>query len=80
VALTRYRDDGRLALDNNAAERTIRPLTLGRKNRLFCGSDAGGSRAAAIMSLVQTAGHPVRRFAEPLCWNVAGLANRLNQS
>ena len=55
VALTRYRDDGHLAIDNNAAERAIRPLTLGRKNWLFCGSDAGGTRATAIMSLVQTA-------------------------
>ncbi len=55
TALTRYRDDGHLAADNNAAERAIRPLTLGRKNWLFCGSDAGGTRAAAIMSLVQTA-------------------------
>ena len=55
TALTRYRDDGHLAIDNNAAERAIRPLTLGRKNWLFCGSDAGGTRAAAIMSLVQTA-------------------------
>lgn len=55
MALTRYRDDGHLAIDNNAAERAIRPLTLGRKNWLFCGSDGGGTRAAAIMSLVQTA-------------------------
>ena len=54
-ALTRYRDDGCLAIDNNAAERAIRPLTLGRKNWLFCGSDGGGIRAAAIMSLLETA-------------------------
>jgi transposase len=43
VALSRYRDDGHLAIDNNAAERAIRPLTVGRKNWLFCGSDAGGA-------------------------------------
>ena len=55
AALTRYRDDGRLAIDNNAAERAIRPLTLGRKNWLFCGSDGGGARAASIMSLLETA-------------------------
>ncbi len=55
TALTRYRDDGHLTADNSAAERAIRPLTLGRKNWLFCGSDAGGTRAAAIMSLVLTA-------------------------
>ena len=55
TALTRYRDDGQLAIDNNAAERAIRPLVLGRKNWLFCGSDTGGDRAAAIMSLLETA-------------------------
>ncbi len=55
AALIRYHEDGHLAIDNNAAERAIRPLTLGRKNWLFCGSDEGGTRAAAIMSLVQTA-------------------------
>lgn len=55
TALTRYRDDGRLAMDNNAAERAIRPLVLGRKNWLFAGSDAGGTRAAAIASLLETA-------------------------
>jgi transposase len=54
-ALTRYVDDGRLELSNNAAERSIRPLALGRKNWLFAGSDAGGHRAAAIYTLVETA-------------------------
>jgi len=54
-ALTRYCDDGRLEIDNNAAERSIRPLALGRKNYLFAGSDAGGQRAAAIYSLIETA-------------------------
>jgi transposase len=55
TALTRYRDDGRLEIDNNAAERALRAVALGRKNYLFCGSDAGGSRAAAIYSLIGTA-------------------------
>ncbi len=54
-ALTRYLDDGSLAIDNNAVERAIRPLVLGRKNWLFAGSDTGGERAAAIYSLVETA-------------------------
>jgi transposase len=54
-ALTRYLDDGRLAIDNNAAERSIRPLALGRKNWLFAGSDSGGERGAAIYSLIETA-------------------------
>jgi hypothetical protein len=54
-ALTRYRDDGRIEIDNNAAERSLRTVALGRKNYLFCGSDAGGERAAGIYSLIGTA-------------------------
>ncbi len=47
-ALVRYVDDGRLEIDNNAAERALRVVALGRKNYLFAGSDVGGERAAAI--------------------------------
>jgi transposase len=54
-ALTRYRDDGRLEIDNNAAERALRAVALGRKNWLFAGSDDGGERAAAIYTLIGTA-------------------------
>jgi uncharacterized protein YheU (UPF0270 family) len=54
-ALTRYLDDGRIEMDNSAAERALRAVALGRKNFLFCGSDAGGERAAAIYSLLGTA-------------------------
>jgi hypothetical protein len=54
-ALTRYLDDGRLAIDNNPAERVLRAVALGRKNWLFAGSDRGGERAAAIYSLIETA-------------------------
>jgi transposase len=54
-AFTRYRDDGRIEIDNNAAERALRVVALGRKNYLFCGSDAGGERAAAMYSLIGTA-------------------------
>ena len=54
-ALTRYLDDGCLEISNNAAERAIRPLALGRKNYLFAGSDAGGERAAAAYTLIETA-------------------------
>src|SRR5438445_8981884 len=54
-ALTRYCDDGRLEIDNNAAERALRAVALGRKNYLFAGSDAGGERAAAIYSLIGSA-------------------------
>lgn len=55
AALTRYRDDGRVEIDNNAAERSLRAVALGRKNWLFAGSDDGGDRAAAIYSLLGTA-------------------------
>jgi transposase len=55
TALIRYRDDGHIEIDNNAAERALRAVALGRKNYLFAGSDAGGERAAAIYSLIGTA-------------------------
>ena len=55
VALIRYRDDGRLEMDNNAAERALRAIALGRKNFLFLGADTGGERAEAIYSLIGTA-------------------------
>ena len=55
TSLTRYVDDGALEIDNNAAERSIRGIALGRKNWLFAGSDTGGERAAAIYSLIETA-------------------------
>ena len=54
-ALARYCDDGRVEIDNNAAERSLRAVAVGRKNWLFAGSDDGGERAAAIYSLIGTA-------------------------
>ncbi len=54
-ALLRYCDDGRLEIDNNAAERALRAVALGRKNYLFAGSDRGGESAARIYSLIGTA-------------------------
>jgi transposase len=54
-ALMRYCDDGRLEIDNNAAERALRAVALGRKNYLFAGSDRGGESAAVLYSLVGTA-------------------------
>ena len=54
-ALTRYLGDGRLEMTNNAAERGMRCPVLGRKNYLFCGSDAGGQRAACIYTIIETA-------------------------
>jgi Transposase IS66 family/IS66 C-terminal element len=55
AALVRCFDDGRLALDNNPAERALRGVAIGRKNYLFAGSDAGGRRAAAMYSLIESA-------------------------
>jgi transposase len=54
VALTRYLEDGDLAIDNNASERALRRVCTGRKNWLFCGSDEGGTRAAILYSIVAT--------------------------
>jgi len=55
TALTRYLHDGRLEMSNNAAERAMKPPVLGRKNYLFCGSDAGGQRAACFYTIIETA-------------------------
>jgi len=54
-ALTRFLDDGRLCLSNNAAERELRAVAVGRRNWTFAGSDEGGRRAAAIYTLIATA-------------------------
>jgi transposase len=54
-ALLRYCADGLLEIDNNAAERALRAVAIGRKNYLFAGSDAGGERAAATYSLIGSA-------------------------
>jgi hypothetical protein len=53
--LMRYLDDGRIEIDNSAAERALRAVAVGRRNYLFAGSDAGGERAAVFYSLVGTA-------------------------
>ena len=55
TALTRFLDDGRLCMSNNAAERAVRCVAVGRKNWTFAGSDKGGYRAAAIYTLIETA-------------------------
>ncbi len=81
-ALKRYCDDGRIEIDNNAAERSLRCVALGRKNFLFAGSDAGGERAAALYSLLGSAklnGHNPEAF---LCEVLTRIAehpiNRIN--
>jgi hypothetical protein len=54
-AFTRFLDDGRICLSNNAAERALRGVALGRRSWLFAGSDRGGERAAAMYTLIGTA-------------------------
>ena len=54
-AFVRFLDDGRICLSNNAAERALRGIALGRKSWLFAGSDRGGQRAAAMYSIIVTA-------------------------
>ena len=53
-AFTRFLDDGRICLTNNAAERALRGIALGRRAWLFAGSDHGGERAALMYTLIQT--------------------------
>jgi transposase len=55
LAFTRFLDDGRICLTNNAAERALRGIALGRRSWLFAGSDRGGERAAAMYTLIATA-------------------------
>ena len=55
AAFTRFLEDGRICLTNNAAERALRGIALGRKAWLFAGSDRGGERAALMYTLIQTA-------------------------
>jgi hypothetical protein len=54
-ALGRYLDNGRIEIDNSAAERTLRGVAVGRKNYLFAGADSGGDRAAIAYTLIETA-------------------------
>lgn len=63
--LTRFLTDGRVDLDTNPVERAIRPITLGRKNHLFAGSDGGGERWAVIASMIETAR---LNGVEPYAW------------
>ena len=84
-ALTRFATDGRLEMENNAAERAIRPLALGRRNWTFAGSDSGGERAAVMYTIIESAkmndldpeayliarvaDHPINRIDELLPWS-----------
>jgi transposase len=71
TAFTRFLDDGRICLSNNAAERGVRGIALGRKSWLFCGSDRGGERAAVMYSLIATA---KMNDIDPQAWLADALA------
>jgi transposase len=73
-AFTRFLDDGRICLTNNAAERAIRCVAVGRRNWTFCGSDRGGERAAAIYTLIATA---KLNGIDPEAW-LADVLRRIN--
>jgi hypothetical protein len=73
TAFTRFLDDGRICLSNNAAERALRGIALGRKSWLFAGSDRGGQRAAAMYSIIVTA---KMNDVDPQAW-LADVLNRI---
>jgi len=73
-AFTRFLDDGRICLSNNAAERELRGIALGRKSWLFAGSDRGGERAAAMLTLIHTA---KLNNVDPQAW-LADVLARIN--
>ena len=73
-AFTRFLDDGRICLSNNAAERGVRGIALGRKAWLFAGSDRGGQRAAVMFTLIHTA---KLNDVDPQAW-LADVLARIN--
>jgi hypothetical protein len=74
TAFTRFLEDGRICLTNNAAERALRCVAVGRRNWTFCGSDRGGERAAAIYTLIATA---KMNDVDPEAW-LADVLRRIN--
>jgi transposase len=74
TAFTRFLEDGRVCLTNNAAERALRGVALGRKSWLFAGSDRGGERAAIMYTLIQTAR---LNDVDPQAW-LADVLSRIN--
>jgi transposase len=73
-AFTRFLDDGRICLTNNAAERALRGIAIGRRAWLFAGSDQGGERAAAMFTLIETA---KLNNVDPQAW-LADVLSRIN--
>ncbi|MCQ9157297.1 IS66 family transposase, partial [Acidomonas methanolica] len=82
-AFTLFLEDGRVAIDNNAAERAVRPVCIGRKNYLFAGSDAGGDNIADAMTLIESAKlsglNPHNYLADVLARINDHKVNRLNE-
>lgn len=82
-ALCRYVEDGRLKPDNNTAENAIRPLSVGRKNWMFCGSERGGKAAALYLGLIQSCRkndvNPWKYFNDILHRIMSHPANRLRE-
>ena len=70
TGLALFLTDGRIELDNNAVERTIRPIALNRKNALFAGHDAGAENWAVIASLIETC---KLNGVDPYAWLAATL-------
>jgi transposase len=77
AAFTRFLDDGRVCLSNNAAERASRGVAVGRKNWTFAGSDAGGHRVAAVYTLIETC---KMNDVDPQAWLADVLARPRQQS
>ena len=78
-ALTHYLDDGDVPIDNNAVENSIRPLSVGRKNWLFVGSQQAGERAAVVLSLIESAklsGHDPWAYLKDVFERLPTLKNR----
>lgn len=74
-AFTRFLEDGRICLSNNAAERELRGIALGRKSWLFAGSDRGDERAAVMLTLIHTAR---LNDVDPQTW-LADVLARINE-
>src|SRR6202008_1960818 len=74
ASFTLFLQDGRVCLSNNAAERQLRGIALGRKSWLFCGSDRGGQRAAVMLTLIQSA---KLNDVDPQAW-LANVLARIN--
>ena len=76
-AFSRFLEDGRICLTNNAAERALRGLALGRKSWLFAGSERGAERAALMYTLIQTA---KLNDVDPQAWLADVLARIADQA